>query len=89
MSQSLSSKGIYPLSSGNLLRWFREDIPGNRGGIRAEFRTEPSHRDKKEARQYLESMVPGTARVVAAAEITGAQRTKSLLEKFMGRGGSN
>lgn len=89
MSQSISSKGIFPLSSGNLLRWYREDIPGQRGGIRAEFRTEPSHRDKKEAKQYMESTVPAGSHAVAGAEVEGALRTKSLLDTFMGRGSSN
>jgi hypothetical protein len=88
MSQSINSQGIFALSSGNLLRWYREDIPGHRGAIRAEFRSEPSHRDKKEGKQYLASMVPGTAQF-AVGEVAGAARTKSLMDRFIGRGSSN
>ncbi len=89
MSQSLSSKGIFPLSSGNLLRWYREDIPGQRGAIRAEFRTEPSHRDKKEAKQYMESMLPAGTTAFAGAEVRGSARTKAMMDSFIGRGSSN
>jgi len=89
MSQSISNNGEVPLTSGNVLYWFREDIPGQRGGIRATFKSQPSHRDTKEAKQYMESLVPAGASVVAAAEVEGMQRTKALLDKFLGRGASN
>ena len=89
MSQPTSSKGIYPLASGNLLRWHSENIPGSHGALRAEFRTEPTEEDMKEAYRYLESMVPEGSKTYQRGTVKGAQRVKAVVESFMGQGGSN
>ena len=80
---------IKVLSSGTLLHYEQVQV-GKKGGARANFPGAHSAADMAEAKLFLESLKPETAKSIVKLQLEATgEEVKALMEHYLGGGNSN